>query len=160
MQKSSFLKCLSAFFYFLFLFFPSRYDPPSVPAPVIEYLVHSLQQFSECATSENENLSMAYVMLLHNIICWYGRLKITQSELYPLITSGIVELLNHKRNSKIQFYALLTLGSIVCLHTHTQTAIFAYDGLDTGNCQRILTHIGCSCLPSFLSSGLCIELCP
>lgn len=90
-----------------------RYDQPSVPAPVIAYLVRALNELGDAASSSNENLALAFVMLLHNIICWFGRLKIAESELYPLCTLSCLELLAHKRSSKIQFYALLTVGSIV-----------------------------------------------
>lgn len=87
-------------------------EPPSVPPSVVDYLVRVLDACASSAASETETIALAYVMLTHNIICWYGRLRIAESELYPLIASGICELLNHKRNSKIQFYALLTLGSM------------------------------------------------
>ncbi len=99
----------------------ARSDPASVPQSVLDFLVRSLQSLSDSASSEVENVALAYVMLLHNVVCWFGRLKIKQSELYPLIAAGIVELLSHQRNSKIQFYALLTMGSIVRAHTHTRT---------------------------------------
>jgi len=80
---------------------------------VLDFLQRALQSLSSAASSEVENVALAYIMLLHNVVCWYGRLSIGQSDLYPLLATGIVQLLAHKRNSKIQFYALLTLGSIV-----------------------------------------------
>lgn len=93
-----------------------RYDQPAVAAPVIAYLVRALNELGDAASTTNENLALAFVMLLHNIVCWFGRLKIAESELYPLCTLSCLELMGHKRSSKIQFYALLTVGSIVSPH--------------------------------------------
>ena len=62
---------------------------------------------------------MTYIVFLvpflfPSLICWYGRLKIASSDLYSLVANGVVTLLTSRpRNSKIQFYALLALGSMV-----------------------------------------------
>lgn len=191
----------AAAFMLLHTLFPCpRYEQPSVPQSVTAYLVRAVEELADAASSDNENLALAYVMMLHksvlqrsqripaltsmlqassaamlvltlllfpcvllpfpSIICWFGRLQIAESEFYPLIASFLCEvsralsgarrnaegasglvgaalhmvpwlthsccflfplfsctqLLNHKRNSKIQFFALLTLGSIVRTH--------------------------------------------
>lgn len=42
-----------------------RSDHPSVPAPVTAYLVRAVEELSDAASSDNENLVLAYVMMLH-----------------------------------------------------------------------------------------------
>lgn len=128
-----------------------RFEVPSAPPTVVEYIARVADEFADAAGKESENLVLAYLMFLHksvntpqrvrephsgmacssrimpsfyaclpaclvllfSVICWFGRLKVAESPLYPQVASGLCELLNHKRNSKIQFYALLTIGSIV-----------------------------------------------
>jgi hypothetical protein len=55
----------SVIFFFLCAF---RYEQPSVPAPVTEYLIRTLNELSDAAASDNENLALAYVMLLHKSV--------------------------------------------------------------------------------------------
>ena len=94
-----------------------RSESSSVPKDVVQYISSVLETLASAASSESENLATAYVMLLHNIVLWLGRIKLHESELYPQIASGVCDLLNHKRSQKIQFYALLTLGSIAYAST-------------------------------------------
>lgn len=95
-----------------------RSDPPTVPKDVVDYLSAVLAAMEPAAGAESsENLATAYVMLLHNIVLWLGRIKLAESELYPQIASGLCDLLHHKRSQKIQFYALLTIGSIAYAST-------------------------------------------
>ena len=42
-----------------------RSEPASVPEPVLNYIKRTLNELSDAAQSENENLALAYVMLLH-----------------------------------------------------------------------------------------------
>jgi len=88
---------------------------PSAPRSVIDLLTRAIHELADVPAKENENLALAYIMFLHNIVCWIGRLKLVEKpDFFALLAKQICALLTApaKRNSKIHFYALLTLGSI------------------------------------------------
>jgi len=100
-----------------------RAAPATIPQPVFNGVMMALTELRDTTSTENENLAVAFVMLMHNIICWFGRLRIDTSELYGHVVESCIKLLQRKRNSKIQFYALLTIGSIAYASNSSKAGI-------------------------------------
>jgi len=67
---------------------------------------------SAASTHENKAVVDAYVFFLYNLICWYGKLSIEESDLYLIVAKGLFSVLSIEQKSKTVFYALLTIGSM------------------------------------------------
>lgn len=97
-----------------------RNSPPSLPQDVEQFILQILQQVSQIPVTENENLATAFVMLMHNLIAWLGRLQLDIPQVYSKVIVSLLTLLGTKRNSKIHFYALLAIGSIAFIHPRSK----------------------------------------
>jgi hypothetical protein len=89
-----------------------RDNPPKIPSDVSTFLVEALDRMAEAAASDDDKVLNAYIMFTHNLICWYGRLKIPESEFYAMVASGILGMFEKEQKEEVLFHALLTLGSM------------------------------------------------
>jgi len=89
-----------------------RENPPKIPADVNEYLANILDSAAVAASSEDPAVTLAYVLLLNNVVQWLGRMKMIESDFFAIIASGLTELLSRKVKDKSLFYALLIIGSV------------------------------------------------
>jgi WD40 repeat protein len=91
-----------------------RKEQPSVPPEFERFVAEALDALAGGASHENENVVSAYVMLAHNIVHWLGRVGVRESELYMVLATGLVEVLEHadRHREETFFYALLSLASI------------------------------------------------
>ena len=97
-----------------------RATPPSVDAAVLARLLTSLttvQAALRGSAATNEKVWEGYVMLLHNVVSWLGRIGVDGggvADVYDCVVSSVVEgLADGRRSSKVEYYGLLCVGSIV-----------------------------------------------
>jgi len=105
-----------------------RNRPAVVPKDISDYLLEALDKFADATSHQNKNVVEAYVLFVHNIITWFSRLEIQESDFFMIIYSALFEILAEKQKEKILFYALLTLGTMAYNNKHLRDTI--RDGYD------------------------------
>ena len=90
-------------------------DRAQLPADLIAFISEVLE-VSACAAQADapQSLAHAYVMLAYNLLVWYGRLNVAESDFYLVLVSALLQILQRATSlkDKTVFYALITLGGI------------------------------------------------
>ena len=97
-----------------------RASPPSVDAAVLARLLASLTTIQSAlrgSAAASERVWEGYVMLLHNVVSWLGRMGVDRGgvvDVYDSVVGSVVDgLRDGRRSSKVEYYGLLCVGSIV-----------------------------------------------
>ena len=98
-----------------------RATPPSVDAAVITRLLIALTTIQTAlraaAGGGSDKVWEGYVLLCHNVVSWLGRMGVDGggvSDVYDSVVGSVVAGLSSAgRSSKVEYYGLLSIGSIV-----------------------------------------------
>lgn len=93
---------------------PERVNPPSIPANVNEFITHVLTlTASKLNNTTKDTMVESYAFLLHNIIIWFGRSRISNDDVFLLVASAAINIVIHPTvKQKPLYYSLMTLASI------------------------------------------------
>ena len=97
-----------------------RASPPSVDSAVLTRLLTALNTVRAAvrgSAASSERVWEGYVLLLHNLVSWLGRIGVdgaAVADVYDCVVGSVVDgLTDGRRSSKVDYYGLLCVGSIV-----------------------------------------------